>query len=341
MSQNHFDPQIKRASLFTFFVAGLLFFVKFQAFRMTGSQAIFSEAMESIVNVLAAGIAFYVLYYASKPADKDHPYGHGKVEYLSAALEGGLIAFAAFLIVVEAVQALYENRSLHSLNIGLGLLAATAVVNVALGFYLKYLGQKKQSHALEASGKHLMADFWTTAGVLAGLALVLATGLNWLDAVIAFLVSIHLIKEGYQLVRKSIGGLLDEEQESVIEQIQELINGHKQEGIIQVHHLRVMRSGRYHHIDAHVVVPEFWTVEEAHDNTNKYERLIFKNYQFSGEIHFHIDPCRRLYCRFCDLKNCPVRAEAFEDFREISVQELTSKDEPSEITEKADEPSES
>lgn len=334
MTKNQFDPEIKRTGLFTIFVAVVLFFVKFQAYRMTGSQAIFSEAMESVINVMVSIIGFYVLYYASKPADKDHPYGHGKIEYLSAALEGGLIAFAAFLIVVEAFQALYEKKPIQSLDTGLWLLGGTAVINVALGMYLFKVGKRKQSVALEASGRHLMADFWTTAGVLVGLGLVILTKVMWLDIVLALLVGAHLIKEGYLLVRKAIGGLLDEEQESVIQSIQDLINQHKQEGIIQVHHLRVMRSGRYHHIDAHVVVPEFWTVEEAHDNTNRYERLIFKNYAFSGEIHFHIDPCRRLYCRFCDLKNCKVRAEEFKGFREMSVEELTDKDEPPEITEK-------
>lgn len=331
MFKNQVDPQIRFASLVTVFIAGLLFLIKFQAFRVTGSQAIFSEAMESIVNVLAAVIAFYVVYYSAKPADKDHPYGHGKVEYLSAALEGGLIAFAAFLIIVEAVQAFYENRNLHSLNIGLVLLASTGVINLIFGFYLRRLGRVKHSAALEASGSHLLADFWTTAGVVIGLGLVAVTKIMWLDVVIAILVSLHLIKEGYYLIRKSIGGLLDEEQEGVIQQIQNLVNTHTQEGIIQVHHLRVMRSGRFHHIDAHVVVPEFWSVEEAHDRTNLYERTLFKNYEFTGEFHFHIDPCRRLYCQFCSVKDCPVRTEEFKAVREISLAEITDKDEPKDI----------
>ena len=332
MSKTQLDPQIRFAAVGTVIVATLLFLVKLQAFRLTGSQAIFSEAMESIVNVLASVIAFYVIYYAAKPADKDHPYGHGKAEYLSAALEGGLIAFAAFLIIVEAAQAFYENRPLQSLNVGLIMMAATGGVNLVMGFYLKHLGKIKHSVAIEGSGRHLIADFWTTAGVIIGLGLVYVTNIIWIDRVIAVFVSIHLMREGYSLIRKSIGGLLDEEQESVIENIQTLINKTHQEGIIQVHHVRVMRSGKFHHIDAHVVVPEFWSVEEAHDNTNVYERLIFKNYLFNGEIHFHIDPCRRLYCRFCDVKECPVRQNDFQGFREMSVKEITDKDEPREIT---------
>ncbi len=328
------DPVIRGAAFLSIVVAGLIFYVKFLAFRMTGSQALFSEAMESIVNVLAAVIAFFVIIYAAKPADKDHPYGHGKMEYLSAALEGGLIAFAAFLIIVEAVQAFYESTPLVSLEAGLGLLAGTAVANLTTGIFLKATGKRKNSLALESNGRHLMADFWTTAGVIVGLGLVIVTGLTWIDRVVAILVSLHLIKEAYSLIRKAVGGLLDEEQTTVLEQIRDVVNANKQPGIIQVHHLRVMRSGRYHHIDAHVVVPEYWSVEQAHDNTNVYERTVFANYEFSGEIHFHIDPCRRLYCQFCNVKDCPVRKEDFKKFRELSLSELTDTDEPREITRK-------
>lgn len=332
MSKSELDPMIKWGALTAVLVAISLFSIKFVAYHMTGSQALFSEAMESIVNVLASVIALIVIIYASKPADKDHPYGHGKVEYLSAALEGGLIAFAAFMIVVEAIQAIHEAKPLTSLETGVGLLAGTGVINWLTGYFLTVTGRRKGSIALEASGRHLMADFWTTAGVVSGLILVIVTKIYWIDIVLAILVSLHLAKEGYSLIRKAIGGLLDEEETSIIKQIQEVINHNKQPGIIQVHHLRVMRSGRYHHIDAHVVVPEFWTVEEAHDNTNVYERLIFKNYKFSGEVHFHIDPCRRLYCQFCNLKDCPVRQEDFKDFRKMTISELTDKEEPVEIT---------
>ncbi len=331
-SNETLSPIVRGSSVLAIIVAVLIFYVKFIAFRMTGSQALFSEAMESIVNILAAVIAFFVIVYAAKPADKDHPYGHGKMEYLSAALEGGLIAFAAFLIIVEAFQAFYENTPLVELETGLGLLAGTAVANLSTGIFLKVTGKRKHSMALEASGRHLMADFWTTAGVIVGLGLVIVTGIVWIDRVLAILVSLHLIKEAYELIRKAVGGLLDEEQTSVLEQIQEVVNKHKQPGIIQVHHLRVMRAGRYHHIDAHVVVPEYWTVEQAHDNTNVYERTLFANYEFSGEIHFHIDPCRKLYCQFCNVKDCPVRQEEFKGFRKMSLSELTSTEEPKEIT---------
>lgn len=326
------DPQTKRAARLSLIIALIIFVIKFIAYRMTGSQAIFSEAMETTVNIIAAIVALFVIYYAAKPADKGHPYGHGKAENLSAALEGGLIVFAAFIIIFEALQAFYEGRPLQGLNLGLVLLAFTGVLNFIMGYYLIKVGEKQKSSALKASGKHLLADFWTSAGVLVGLGLVILTSVVWIDRVIALLVSIHLIKEGFGLIRESVGALLDEEEQGVLKQIQGVINNHRQEGMIQVHHLRVMRSGSYHHIDAHVVVPEFWSVEDAHDQTLKYENLIFDHYEYPGEVHFHIDPCRRLYCQFCDFKNCPVRKEEFIEKRKMSIDEMISKDEPEEVT---------
>lgn len=331
---SHIDPKIKFAGIVSLLVAITLFSIKLIAFRLTHSQALFSEAMESIVNVLAAIMALFVLYFSAKPADREHPYGHGKIEYISAAIEGGLIAFAAFIIIVEAIQAFFEDKPLNSLSLGLVLLASTGVINLLVGFYLKSLGNKKHSPALVASGTHLVADFWTTAGVLVGLGLVLMTKIIWLDRVVAVFVSLHLVKEGYALIRQSVGGLLDEENSELIEKLQSVINETNYEGIIQVHHLRVMRSGAYHHIDAHVVVPEFWSVNEAHDHTIAYEKQLIQKYDFSGEIHFHLDPCRKLYCKFCDLQNCSIRQEKFEQKRRLTLKELVDKDEPREITKK-------
>jgi cation diffusion facilitator family transporter len=332
VADQHQVSQIRWATWATVFVAVILFAIKFYAFRLTGSQAIFSEAMETVVNIIAAVVTLGVVRLSVKPADREHPYGHGKVEYLSAALEGGLIAFAAFVIVIEALQALVDKSTVQRLDFGLVLMAGTAIINLAMGFYLRRLGQKHQSPALEASGAHLMADFWTTAGVVTGLLIVVWTDVIWLDTLIALLVGAHLAKEGYVLIRKSLAGLLDEEEEGLIHRLRELINQSRQPGIIQVHHLRMIRAGRFHHIDAHVVVPEFWSVDQAHDQTKNYEQKIFADYQFGGEFHFHVDPCRRLYCQYCDLKDCPVRQTPFQSYRDMSIEELTAKDEPSDIT---------
>lgn len=311
---------------------GLVLLVfKFWGFRMTGSQAVFSDAMESIVNVVAAGVAIVVVIVAARPADKDHPYGHGKIEFFSAAFEGGLIAFAAAMICVEAVQALLSNNQVQELNFGIAVVLGAGFANLLLGLYLLRSGRKNRSLALVASAEHLLSDFWTSAGVAIGLLLVSLTGLNWLDPVMALIVGLMLAKTGIQLVRRSAGGLLDEEDRDILGNLADIIGKKRTDGIIQVHHCRVIRSGKYHHIDAHVVIPEFWDVAKAHQATDTFESVVIGAYPNDGEIHFHVDPCRQAYCRFCDVKDCPIRRKPFEKRRLVTIDELTNPNEPVEL----------
>lgn len=301
---------------------------KFWAYNLTKSEAVLSDALESIVNVVTAALAIVVVIVSAKPADKDHPYGHGKAEYLSAAFEGGLIAFAALAIIFEAVKALLYPEELRNLGAGALLVAGAGLVNFLLGAFLVRVGKRHGSFALEASGKHVMSDFITSAGVLGGLALVWLTGYTWIDPICAILVACLLAFTGYKLVRESLGGLLDEENDEIIRAILRLIGKDRPAGIIQIHHLRVMRSGHYHHIDAHAVVPEYWDVREAHSYTDAFEEALMKQYPYDGELHLHLDPCRRAYCRYCDVTECPIRREPFERKRSIDFEELTSPQEP-------------
>lgn len=301
---------------------------KFWAYNLTKSEAVFSDALESIVNVVTAALAIVVVIVSAKPADKDHPYGHGKAEYLSAAFEGGLITFAALAIIFEAIKALLYPDELRNLATGALLIAGAGLVNFLLGAFLVRVGRRNRSLALEASGKHVMSDFITSFGVLIGLALVWLTGMTWIDPVCAIAVAIMLAYTGYKLVRESLGGLLDEENGEIIRAILGLIGSDRPAGIIQVHHLRVMRAGYYHHIDAHAVVPEYWDVREAHSYTDAFEDALMQQYPYEGELHLHLDPCRRAYCRYCDVTECPIRKEPFERKREIDFDELTSPQEP-------------
>lgn len=318
----------KWAAVVSLVVGIFLMLTKFWAHNLTNSQAIFSDAMESIVNVVAAGLALFVIYYASKPLDKDHPYGHGKVEYFSSAFEGGLITFAAVLIVVDAVKKYFSGNELTELSLGLVIVCAAGIANLLLGLFLIQQGKKNGSTALRASGKHVITDFWSSVIIILGLAVVVLTGLHWLDSVLAFLVGCYLAYEGVKLVRESIGGLMDEEDLSVLEDLSKIFDSVEFRGIIQIHHVRVIRSGWYHHIDAHVVLPEFWDVNTVHDVMLQFEKAVIKNYKFGGEMNFHVDPCRRVYCKNCDLANCSVREEPFHEKIHNTVEHLRSQHEP-------------
>jgi cation diffusion facilitator family transporter len=320
-----------QAAFISLIVSVGLLSIKFWAYFLTSSQAIFSDAMESIVNVVAALLALIIIRFSRQPADREHPYGHGKAEYFSQAFEGVLISFAAILIIIEATQALYFREAIAHIDMGLILTAGAGLVNLILGLFLLYRGKRYQSPALVASGKHIVSDVVTTVGVLVGLGLVALTGLWWLDALAAIFVGIHLAWVGGVLVKESFVDLMDAEDRGLISQLEEVLSRHRKDGIIHIHHLRVMRSGRYHHIDAHVVVPEVWDVGKAHDFTQRFEQRVIQDYPFEGEMHFHVDPCRRAYCRFCNLADCPVRQSPFVEVRPLKTDELLDPEEPEEF----------
>ena len=322
------DANARLASQISLGVSIVLLFLKFWAYRLTGSQAIFSDAMESIVNVVAAGLAIFVLIIAYKPADQNHPYGHGKVEFFSAAFEGGLIAFASVVICFEAIHSFLHGRTVNELGAGLVITVVAGVANAALGIFLRRMGRRHQSETLEASGQHVLSDFWTSAGVVVGLLLVRLTGIRWFDPLAALIVGLSLGYTGFRLVQRSVSGLLDQEDRTILENLLKIIERVSPVGIIQLHHVRVIRSGRYHHIDAHAVVPEFWDVAEAHQKTADFESRVMRDYPYNGELHLHVDPCRQAYCKYCDVPDCPIRKHPFIEKHLPSIEELTNPDEP-------------
>jgi cation diffusion facilitator family transporter len=331
LSQTPNDRHARLAAILSLITSVVLLAVKLWGYRMTHSQAVLSDALETIVNVVAAGLALIVLSFAYKPADKDHPYGHGKLEFFSAAFEGGMIAFASVMICIEAIQSLIHGPRIEAIGLGLLVTVGAGVVNLALGYFLLRSGRRHQSATLEASAHHVLSDFWTSVGVAIGLLLVHFTGILWLDSAVALLVGLLLGWTGISLVRRSAGGLLDQEDREILENLLKVVGRERPSGIIQLHHVRVMRSGRYHHIDAHAVVPEFWDVAEAHDRTEHFESRLMEEYPYPGELHLHIDPCRRAYCRVCDVLSCPIRKHPFEHLRQLSIEELTSPEEPAQF----------
>lgn len=309
-------------------VSFLLTSVKFVGWRLTNSQAVYSDFLESIVNIVAGVLAIIVVRYAAKPADRDHPYGHGKIEYFSAAFEGGLIAFAALMIFIEATPLLLHPRSLERPGLGAAIVFVCGLANLILGYVLKREGRRIGSPALVANGEHITSDFYTSAGVTIGLLLAQWMGLHWIDPVVAMLIGAQLGWTGLRVVRRSVGGLLDEEDREILVDFAGALKIVDFGGVIQIHHTRIMRSGRFHHIDAHAVVPEFWDVAEAHDRTEAFEDRLMKIYPQPGELHLHVDPCRQAYCRRCDVPDCPVRRAKFESRLIPDLDSLTSLHEP-------------
>lgn len=310
-------------------VVGVVLLVsKFYAYEITKSQAILSDALESIVNVVGAFIALITIHIASKPADKDHPYGHGKAEYFSVAFEGGFISFAAALIFYEAIRNLLEKNQVQNIDIGIYFVVVAGLVNGILGFYLKSKGKKLKSIALAGGGDHLISDAVTSVGLILGLITVKITGAHWLDSALAIIFGLFLAKTGFGLVKKSLSELMDAEDLGVIKKIGKVFAKKIFPGIIRIHYTRVIRSGRYHHIDAHVVVPEFWDVQKAHNEVGRFEKLVFDEYANEGELHFHLDPCRTAYCEVCDLADCPIRQKPFVKRLSFTLDELTDPEEP-------------
>lgn len=315
-----------RAALISVLIGVLLLGVKYLAYLHTGSAAILSDALESIINVVAAAFAVGSLRFATRPADRGHPYGHGKIEYFSAAFEGGLIAFAALVVVWYAIRDLVRGPDVSDVELGLALTVAAGVVNACLGWYLLRTGEKHRSITLIADGHHVLADFKTSLGVTVGLLLVQLTGLGWFDPAAALVVGLSLGVTGYRLVREAAGGLLDEEDGELLSRLVAAFEHVRRPGIIRIHRLRAIRSGREAHADAHLIVPEYWSVEQAHDAAVAFERRVFAQPSIDGEIVFHVDPCMRALCASCDMEDCPVRERPFVARPPLTLDEVTRDD---------------
>ncbi len=291
----------------SFFVLAL----KFIAYYQTTSAAILSDALETIANVVTAIVALVILKQALAPADADHPYGHGKLEYFSASFEGGIILFAALAIIFESCKALIIHNTVENISVGLFYIGIASVINLIAGLYLRSIGKKQNSEALKASGAHLLSDVKTTAGIAVGLFLYKVTGFAWIDPAMGILVGLWLVYESVQIIKNNIGGLLDQTDVASVEQLSEKIEKHLAPEIIDIHALRIIRSGSFHHIDAHLVVPQFLEIHYVHELIHTFEKKVVQDYKFDGEFAFHTDPCYQKYCSACEVKKCPLRKSEF------------------------------
>jgi cation diffusion facilitator family transporter len=280
----------------------ILFAAKITAYYYTNSLAILSDALESIVNVIAGFIGLYSLYVAAKPKDIEHPYGHGKAEFISAAAEGGLIFASGLLIIYEAVINFIENRPLQQLDKGLWLIAATAVINWIAGFICERIGKKNNSLALQSSGKHLKIDTYSTLAIIVALIIILITNLVWLDKAIACILAVFIMYNGYTIIRKSLAGIMDEADMDLLKKLVSTLNENRRTNWIDIHNLRIQKYGNVLHIDCHLTVPWYLNVLEAHDEVEALQQLIKSQFGDAIEFFVHTDGTFPV--------SCPVRFNA-------------------------------
>lgn len=300
----------------------ILFLVKISAYYLTHSLSILTDALESIVNVLAGFIGLYSLHVAAKPSDEDHPYGHGKAEFLSAAFEGGLIVSAGILIFFETVRNFINPHAIAELDYGMILIAATAVVNLIAGLVCIRIGKKNKSLALQASGKHLQVDTYSTLAIIVGLAIIIYTKIYWLDKAISIVMSVFIMYNGYSILRQSLAGIMDEQDMELLKEIVITLNANRKVNWIDLHNLRVIKYGTQLHIDCHLTVPWYLNIDEANAEVNELMKLIIKAYGVSIEFFVHTDGCRPFSCRICNKGDCPVRQHPFEQRVEWNLENL-------------------
>jgi len=292
-------------------VGVLLLIVKFIAFFLTNSNAILTDALESIINVVAGAFSLYSLILSAQPRDENHPYGHGKIEFIASTLEGSMIMVAGGVIIIKSILNIFAPVPLQQLDLGILLIAISGAVNYGIGMITERKGHTSKSLVLIAGGKHLKSDAYSTVGILLGLLLIYLTGLVWLDSAVAILFGAIIGFTGYRILRSSVAGIMDEADYELLKHIVQVLNENRRENWIDIHNLRVIKYGSTLHIDCHLTVPWYLSVLEAHDEVEAVAKLVRSKIDPSIELFIHTDPCIEPSCSICSKDNCNVRQHSF------------------------------
>lgn len=310
----------KRIAFFT----SLFFLLKLGAWYITHSIAILTDTLEYTINVVSSFIGLYSLYLAAKPRDENHPYGHGKVEFISAAIEGTLMIVSAFLIIYEAINNLEHPHTIQKLDYGIYAVALSGLLNYVVGFYAERKGKKNNSLALEATGHHMQSDTYATGGILIGLLLLYFTGYTWIDSVVSFIFASIIIVSGYKILRSSVAGIMDEADTGLLEKLVALANASRTENWVDMHNLRIIKYGSILHLDCHLTVPWYMNVHEAHREIDRLDRLVKENFGESVELFVHTDGCLDFSCAICTKSDCSARKTPFVKRVEWSISNISS-----------------
>ncbi|WP_187260688.1 cation diffusion facilitator family transporter [Pontibacter beigongshangensis] len=294
-------------------VGGILLVTKFVAYFLTNSNAILTDALESVINVVAGLFSLYSLVISARPKDENHPYGHGKIEFIASSVEGSLIIVAGVFIIIKSIFNFFNPVELRQLDLGILLITMSGVVNFATGYVAEKKGRDNNSMVLVAGGRHLKTDAYSTAGILVGLLLIYLTRLVWLDSIVAVVFGGIICYSGLKITRTSVAGIMDEADYDLLKRIVQVLNDNRRDNWIDIHNLRVIKYGAKLHIDCHLTVPWYLTVLEAHDEVDELSRLVRENIDPSIELFIHTDPCVELSCTVCGKSACSSRKA---DFRE-------------------------
>ncbi|WP_429377463.1 cation diffusion facilitator family transporter [Mucilaginibacter sp. UYCu711] len=299
----------KKIILISLITGIVLMLAKFTAYILTNSNFVLTDAAESIVNVIASSFAFFSIYLSSQPRDENHPYGHGKIEHFSVFIEGALIFVAGTVIIIKSVYGIFHPNTIHDLLIGAIIIGITGAVNGALGYYMIAKGKSLPSITIEADGHHLITDMVTSIGLVIGLLLIHFTKILMLDSILSILVGGYIIFTGYKLVRRSVAGLMDETDVEVVTKVVQLLNDKRRDEWIDIHNFRAQKYGNELHIDCHLTLPYYFDLNKVHEEVSLVDKLI-NNDVTKTELFIHADPCLPNCCHYCNMPNCPVRAEA-------------------------------
>lgn len=287
-------------------ISTILLIGKFIAYFITNSAGVYTDAMESIVNVVAGGVSLMAIFWANRPKDSDHPFGHGKIEMISASFEGLLIILAGGAIIFEGIKRLFSPADIKELDLGIWIVFAAGLINYIVGAFCIRKGKKNSSMALVAEGKHLQSDTYSSIGLIIGLIVVKISGIKIIDSCLALLFGVIIIITGIKILKKTISNLVDKVDEKELESIAQDINNSKNDNWIDIHNLRVVSYGSSLHIDCDLTLPSFYTIKQGHEETEKLRKAI-ENNRPSLCFTVHSDACDESNCMQCSVKNCNYR----------------------------------
>jgi cation diffusion facilitator family transporter len=320
----------KKAALISLIIGFMMFAGKMGAYLLTHSAAILSDALESVVHIIATSFAFYSLYLSLRPPDKKYPYGYGKIEFFSAGFEGALIIIAAFSIIYYALKDIIRGSDITKVDTGAVIIFIASAVNVALGLYLIRSGKKTKSIILVADGKHVLTDAYTSIGAFVALILVLLTDIKLFDPIVAILLALNILFTGKNLVRESVSGLMNVSDDSLMENIAGTLEKEKKNhpDWIDLHLLRYWKSGGRYIVDFHITIPYFLSVVEAHNVSHELEEIFKKIFKADDvDILAHVEPCEPTCCVICRKEACTVRSEKHSKDVLWDVKNLTTESE--------------